>query len=163
MILPSMSRFFRVCFFGLVGTVSSGSLAAQRLSWSTVTTFYADNTEFFTPYRIGETILGAQFHTSLLMRPGRRTSIRLGAFGDQRSGSDEFLESPRPVVAFQYQSRTSTGTLGTVFPERRHGFLDALQVSTLESKQDPQRGHSLTRLMSRDSRRSSTWRCVRAP
>lgn len=132
MILPSMSRLSRVLSLGVLLAIPATRVAAQRLSWTTVTTFYADNTEFFTPYRVGETILGAQFHTSLLMRPGRRTSIRLGAFADQRSGSDEFLESPRPIVAFQYQTRTSTGALGTLLPERRHGLLDALQVSTLE-------------------------------
>lgn len=132
MILGPMSPRFWVCCAGLLTALTTGPLAAQGLSWTTVATFYADNTEFFTPYRVGATILGAQFHSSLEMRPGRRTSFRLGVFGDQRSGSDEFLERPRPIVAFQYQTRRSTGVLGTVLPVRRHGFLDALQVSTLE-------------------------------
>lgn len=132
MILSAMSRIPTAILAGLRLALPAGPVAAQSLAWSTVATLYADNTEFFTPYRVGETILGAQFHSSLVLRPGTRTAIRLGVFGDQRSGSDRFLESPKPIIAFQYQTRSSTGVLGTLLPERRHGYLDALQVSTLE-------------------------------
>ncbi len=127
-----MSRISQGFHSGLVGLIFAGPAVAQGVSWSTVATLYADNTEFFTPYRVGETILGGQFHSALLLRPGPRTSVRLGVFGNQRSGSATFLESPLPIIAFQYQTRTSTGVLGTLLPGRRHGFLDALQQSTLE-------------------------------
>ncbi|HEX7025178.1 MAG TPA: hypothetical protein VF187_10210 [Gemmatimonadales bacterium] len=105
---------------------------AQALTWSTTTTLYGDNTEFFTPYRVGETILGGQFRSTLGLRTGERTAVHLGVFGDHRSGSDEFLATVKPVIAFQYRTATSTGTLGTLVPVRRHGFLEPLQVTTLE-------------------------------
>jgi hypothetical protein len=106
--------------------------AAQSLVWTTTATLYGDNTEFFTPYRIGETILGGQVRSALKLRTGERTALHLGVFADHRSGSDEFLATVKPVITFQYRTATSTGTLGTMFPERRRGMLDPLAVSTLE-------------------------------
>ena len=106
--------------------------AAQSLVWTTTATLYGDNTEFFTPYRTGETILGGQVRSALKLRTGERTALHLGVFADHRSGSDEFLATVKPVITFQYRTATSTGTLGTMFPERRRGMLDPLAVSTLE-------------------------------
>src|SRR6185436_5616000 len=80
---------------------------------------------------IGETILGAQGVSSLLLRTGARTRVRLGAFGDHRSGDDGFL-TVKPVIAFQYRTATSTGSLGTLLPVRRHGLLEPLAATTLE-------------------------------
>ena len=62
------------------------SRAAQSLTWATTATLYGDNTEFFTPYRVGETILGGQFRSALGFRTGERTAFHLGVFGDHRSG-----------------------------------------------------------------------------
>ena len=36
------------------------SAPAQELTWKNAATFYVDNTEFFNPYRTGETQLGGQ-------------------------------------------------------------------------------------------------------
>jgi len=105
---------------------------AQSLTWATSATLYGDNTEFFTPYRVGETILGGQFTSALRFRTGPRTAFHLGVFGDHRSGSDEFVATVLPIIRFQYHTGTSTGALGALFPERRHGFLEPLQVTTLE-------------------------------
>lgn len=132
MILTAMSPIRRAACLGLLALLAAGPVAGQALTWSTRATFYGDNTEFFTPYRVGETILGAQFHSSLLFRPGPTTSFRAGVFGDHRSGAAPFLDPVRPVLAFQYRAGGSTGTLGTLLPERRRGYLDALAVSTLE-------------------------------
>ena len=43
--------------------------AGQAPAWRNLATFYVDNTEFFTPYRVGETILGAQFQSWLEVAP----------------------------------------------------------------------------------------------
>ncbi len=132
MILLRMSRLARALGVTLLLLACAVPAVGQSLTWSTVATLYGDNTEFFTPYRVGETILGGQFHSMLRFRTGERTAFHLGVFGDHRSGSDEFVETVRPVISFQYRTGTSTGTLGTLLPERRRGFLDALSVSTLE-------------------------------
>src|SRR4051794_40522974 len=42
----------------LVGRARAAS--AQELTWKNAGTFYLDNTEFFNPYRTGETLLGGQ-------------------------------------------------------------------------------------------------------
>jgi len=127
-----MSRTARVLGVTLFLLPRAMPAAAQALTWSTAATFYGDNTEFFTPYRVGETILGGQVRSTLRFRTGERTAFHLGVFGDHRSGSDEFVATVKPLITFQYRTSTSTGTIGTLLPERRRGFLDALEVSTLE-------------------------------
>lgn len=105
---------------------------AQQLAWVTRTTLYADDTEFFTPYRVGETILGGQFISTLRLRSGEHTRVDLGAFGDHRSGSDRFLDPVKPVIAFRWAKGGSIATFGALVPERRHGYLEPLEVTTLE-------------------------------
>jgi hypothetical protein len=107
-------------------------LRAQSVVWHQLVTVYADNTEFFTPYRIGETILGGQLTTWLRAAPTSRVAVDAGVFGDVRWGSDEFLDRVKPVLRVRYHRGSSTGVLGTLETTRRHGFLDPLQVSTLE-------------------------------
>jgi hypothetical protein len=106
--------------------------AAQRLAWRTTATLYADNTEFFTPYRVGETLLGGQLATALEFRTGRRTSFTAGLWADHRFGDTEFADPIRPQIAFRYRGRTSTAIIGSYLPERRHGHLEPLEVTTLE-------------------------------
>jgi len=126
-----MSRMARAALLTLL-VAAPGPLAGQSLTWATTATLYGDNTEFFTPYRTGETILGGQFRSTLDFRTGRRTEFGLGAFGDHRSGDDEFLKTIKPILRFRYHAGSSTGVLGTLLPERRHGFLEPLEVTTLE-------------------------------
>jgi hypothetical protein len=132
MILRSMSRLARGILGVSLGAVAASPGAAQSVRWSTTTVLYGDNTEFFTPYRVGETILGAQFFSTLRLRTGARTSVHLGVFGDHRSGAKEFLDPVRPIITFQYANPTGTGVLGTLLTEARHGFLEPLEVTTLE-------------------------------
>ena len=105
---------------------------AQSVDWRTRATFYGDNTEFFTPFRTGETILGAQFSTFLDIQPTRRTRIQAGVFGDLRFGSDEFLDPVKPILSFRYQTPATLGVLGTLETVNRHGYLEPLEVTTLE-------------------------------
>ena len=129
-----MSRLARAAIVAVLVILAAplDAATAQQLTWATRTTLYADNTEFFTPYRVGETILGAQFISALRMRTGERTRIELGVFGDHRSGSDEFLDPVKPVIAFRYARGGFGASLGTLVPERRHGYLEPLEVTTLE-------------------------------
>ncbi len=112
--------------------LSPASLAAQRVTWDNLATLYGDNTEFFTPYRTGETIFGGQFMSQVVVRPSRRFAVHAGVFGDVRWGSDRFLDEVKPVLSVRYTSATSTGVFGTLLTRRRHGLLDPLEVSTLE-------------------------------
>lgn len=108
------------------------ALSAQDVTWRNRATFYGDNTEFFTPYRVGETILGAQIRTWLDIRPSRHTQVLAGVFGDYRYGSDEFADDVKPIISFRYRTDHLTGVLGTLKNADRHGYLEPLQVTTLE-------------------------------
>lgn len=105
---------------------------AQSLTWVTHGTLYGDNTEFFTPYRVGETILGGTIRSYLRMHTGERTRLHAGLIADHRSGSDRFAHPLRPVLAFRYETPAATVTVGSIFPERRHGFIEPLLASTYE-------------------------------
>lgn len=106
--------------------------AAQRLDWRVRAVLYGDNTEFFTPYRVGETILGTQLHSWLEAKPGRRTELRLGLYADRRLGSENFTDTLLPIVSFRYRTRHSEGVVGTLETVRRHGLLEPLMVTTRE-------------------------------
>ncbi len=107
-------------------------LAAQRIDWQTRATFYADNTEFFTPYRTGETIFGGQVGSWISAAAGRNVSLLAGISVDRRWGSGEFVDSIKPVLSVAYRGRHSTGILGTLDSERRHRLIDPVMVSTRE-------------------------------
>jgi hypothetical protein len=107
-------------------------LTAQRVTWRTDAVLYGDNTEFFTPYRTGETILGGQVTSWLDAAAGRSATLRVGVFADRRWGSERFTDSLKPVLAARYQATHSLGVIGTLDNSRRHGLLDPLMVSTRE-------------------------------
>jgi hypothetical protein len=102
------------------------------LTWRSDAVFYGDNTEFFNPYRIGQTILGAQMQTYLSAAPGPRTEIILGVYGDHRSGRSDFFNQVKPLLGFRYRTEASLGVLGTLVTEERHGYIEPLEVATLE-------------------------------
>jgi hypothetical protein len=108
------------------------SAAAQSIDWRTRATFYGDNTEFFTPFRTGETILGAQVFTFLDIVPSEHTRFQAGVFGDLRYGSEEFLDPVKPILSFRYETPATLGVLGTLETVNRHGYLEPLEVTTLE-------------------------------
>jgi hypothetical protein len=107
------------------------SISAQEIHWSNEFVFYLDNTEFFTPYRTGETILGSYFKTCLELGLGDHTRIRAGVFGDHRSGDTTFLDPVKPIIAFLWHTDNSQVVLGTLEPPDRHGYLEPLEVTTL--------------------------------
>jgi hypothetical protein len=105
---------------------------AQDFKWKSGATFYGDNTEFFNPYRVGQTILGAQMQTYFSAAPGPRTEVIMGVFGDHRSGRSDFFNEVKPLLGFRYHTQSSLGVLGTLVTENRHGYLEPLEVTTLE-------------------------------
>jgi len=116
----------------IVALVIAGSAGAQEILWKNEFLFYLDNTEFFTPYRTGETILGAYFKTYLELKTGGNTCVRAGVFGNHRSGDETFLDPVKPILAFRWQTDRSLAVVGTLEPVNRHGYLEPLEVTTLE-------------------------------
>ena len=105
--------------------------SAQEIHWKNEFLFYLDNTEFFTPYRTGETILGSWFKTSLELATGGNTLVTAGVFGDHRSGDTRFLDV-KPLLSFRWQTDRSLMVLGTLETRDRHGYLEPLEATTLE-------------------------------
>ncbi len=105
--------------------------AAQEVRWRSELLFYGDNTEVVTPYRVGETILGAWVKTALEVRTGERTEVRAGVYGTRRSGEGGPQEV-KPILTFRYHTDTTQWLLGTLEPAGRRGYLEPLEVTTLE-------------------------------
>jgi hypothetical protein len=118
--------------------------AAQDVDYSldATTTFYGDNTEFFNPFREGETIIGAHVAIVGEARTSQRLAIRAGVFANQRFGSRDAFEQVRPVISMVIGSRKSQLILGTINTVRRsqgigpdrsgpHALLPPLQIETL--------------------------------
>ena len=103
---------------------------------------YGDNTEFRNPFREGETLFGAAARVYADLRLGSATFVTLGAFGNQRFGSEDAFEQVRPVIALAVRGQRSTFVFGTfpaappdrpMGPDRGgpHGLLPPLQRETL--------------------------------
>lgn len=103
---------------------------------------YGDNTEFFNPFRDGETLLGAAGTVGVDLALTERATLRAGLFLNHRYGSARFAEQVRPVISLAVDrgpSRFVFGTLDTVphaftaAPDLGgpHGLLPPLQVETL--------------------------------
>ena len=118
--------------------------AAQAADYSldATVTFYGDNTEFFNPFRTGQTILGAHAVVFGEARTSDRLAIRAGVDGNQRFGSKRGFEVVRPVLALVIGGPRSRLILGTIETGRRaygigpdrsgpHALLPPLQVETL--------------------------------
>lgn len=115
-----------------LGLAIAAPAVGQEVTWRNLVTAYGDNTEFFTPYREGETILGGQFTSRVVVKPAAKFAVHAGVFGDIRWGSTEFLDEVKPILSFRYETPTSTGVMGTLETGRRHGLLEPLAVTTLE-------------------------------
>lgn len=122
----------------------AATAAAQDVDYSldATVTFYGDNTEFFNPFRDGETTLGAHALVVGQARTSERLAVRAGVFGNQRFGSRDAFEDVRPVLTLIVGRPDSRLILGTIDTVRRaggigpdhtspHGLLPPLQVETL--------------------------------
>jgi hypothetical protein len=106
--------------------------AAQELTWKNGLTFYLDNTEFFNPYRTGETLLGGQVLSYLSAALGPRTEVVAGFHGNHQSGDSRFLSPFKPILGFRYRTDNSLGVIGTLVTEARHGYLEPLEGTLLD-------------------------------
>lgn len=118
------------------------ALAQERLTLRADVLLYGDNTEFRNPFREGETIFGAAVRAAADADITPRLTLSLGAFGNQRFGSEKAFEQARPVVALRVSGRRSAFTFGTLPPRRAdaptgpdrmgpHALLPPLQRETL--------------------------------
>jgi hypothetical protein len=121
---------------------SSIAAAQDHLTLRSDILLYGDNTEFRNPFREGETIFGAAARVAADIELNPRVTISLGAFGNQRFGSEDAFELVRPVIAMTVTGRRSAFTFGTLpalppdgpmGPDRGgpHGLLPPLQRETL--------------------------------
>ena len=80
---------------------------------------YGDYTEFRNPFREGETIFGAA-RVFAEIELNSRVRVSLGAFGNQRFGSEKAFARARPVISLTVAGRRSSFVFGT-FPAPRPG------------------------------------------
>jgi hypothetical protein len=114
----------------LAGRTHAG--CAQQLTWNNGLTFYLDNTEFFNPYRTGETLLGGQILSYISAALGPRTEVVAGFHGNHQSGDSRFLSPFKPILGFRYRTEHSLGVIGTLVTEGRHGYLEPLEGTLLD-------------------------------
>jgi len=118
------------------------ALAQERVTLRSDVLLYGDNTEFRNPFREGETIFGAAARVFVEAGLGANASLSLGAFGNQRFGSEQAFDLARPVIALTVHGRRSSfvfGTLpalrddGPMGPDRGgpHALLPPIQRETL--------------------------------
>lgn len=105
---------------------------AQQPVWKNDLTFYVDNTEFFNPYRTGETLLGGQVQSYLSAWLGPRSEVVAGFYGNHESGSSGFFDPFKPILGYRYRTEHSLGVIGTLVTEDRHGYLEPLQGTLLD-------------------------------
>ncbi len=134
----------RVALVALTTLLVARGASAQSVDYSfeARATFFGDNTEFFNPFRTGQTLIGTNAFVFGEARISPRLAIRGGVFGLQSFGADRSLDQVRPVLSLVIgppQSRLILGTLETVRrvdgpgPDRTgpHGLLPPIQLETL--------------------------------
>jgi hypothetical protein len=126
-------------------TVAAASTAEAQdasVALDASVSFYGDNSEFFNPFSVGETRLGAFTHVLAEARTSPKLAFRLGVFGNFRFESNDSVEQVRPVVAIVVGGMTSRLILGTLETVRRidgsgpdrtgpHSLLPPIQAETL--------------------------------
>jgi hypothetical protein len=116
--------------------------ARQGVTAGASAIFYGDNTEFRNPFREGETIFGAAARLDAQVEITPAVTLSLGAFGNQRFGSDDAFDLVRPILAVTITGSRSSFVFGTLpaprpgtpaGPDRTgpHGLLPPLQRETL--------------------------------
>jgi hypothetical protein len=115
----------------LWGTGPVGTARAEELNLVNDLTFYGDNTEFFEPFRLRQTILGQQFESYLDAPTGDHTGFWAGLFVDHPSAQDTEVDV-KPILSFRFHDNDSTGIFGTLQTVARHGLIEPLEVTTLE-------------------------------
>ena len=126
----------------VLGGLGLPASAQERVTLHTDVTLYGDNTEFFNPFRDGETLFGTAAIVAVDVELNDRVTLRGGIFANHRFGSERFAEQWRPVLSLTIDSGSSRFILGTLdtTPEHDllgpdllgpHGLLPPLQRETL--------------------------------
>jgi hypothetical protein len=123
-------------------TLERSAFAQEHVTLRADALLYGDNTEFRNPFREGETIFGAAVRLGADVNLTPRVILSLGAFGNERFGSEDAFELARPIISLRLQGRRSQFVFGTL-PARRadapsgpdrmgpHALLPPLQRETL--------------------------------
>jgi len=127
------NRFWTKMFLGifLLGCGITSEAFSDDALFKNELTFYGDNTEFFEPYRLRQTLLGQQFESTIQIATGSRTSFEGGLFLDHPS-AQATNTTVNPVFTFRFHSDDFVGILGTLQTIHRHGLIEPLEVTTLE-------------------------------
>ncbi len=144
----------------------SPTAAQERIAFNVDMTFYGDNTEFFNPWREGETLLGAESRLFLDVELNEFVTLRGGVFGDHRFGDDTNFEIVRPVLALHLQNDEARFVIGSIEsgtqevglgPDRQgpHGLLPPLQRESLAFSRPDEAGLQLT--VTKPRFRQETW------
>jgi hypothetical protein len=115
----------------LAGLIQYSPVLAGDVSLKNDFTFYGDNTEFFEPFRNGETILGTQGKSYFEVGLGPKAFLLAGVYADYRDIFDPTV-AVKPVLSFQFRDQGTRLVLGTLETHDRHGYLEPLEVTTLE-------------------------------
>jgi hypothetical protein len=99
--------------------------------WKSQFTFYGDNTEFFEPFRVRETILGQQLESYVDASASGQADLWGGLFLNHPS-AQEISTDVQPILSFVYHSGGSQFIFGTLQPVYRHGLIEPMEVTTLE-------------------------------
>ena len=145
-----------VLLAGVLAVSHVGSAAAQdRINFVVDTTFYGDNTEFFNPWRDGETLLGTEGRLFLDIDLDEHVTVRAGLFGNHRFGDDHNFENVRPVLALHVMNEGTRFIIGSIEsgtqqvglgPDQLgpHGLLPPLQRTSLAFSRPDEAGLQLT-------------------
>ena len=122
----------RVQWGWAAGLIFSTTLAAAgNATLQNTFTFYSDNTEFFEPFRLRETILGERVISYLALAAGDQTALRVGLSADHRDARNSET-SVQPVLSFIHHAGELESVMGAILPVRRHGLLEPMEVTNLE-------------------------------
>ena len=106
-----VSAIVALLMFGLFG---QPAMAQERVTLLTNSTFYADNSEFFNPFRDGETLFGNAVTFAVDVDLTEQVTFRGGIFMNHRYGSESYAEQWRPVFRIDLHSDTQRFIVGTL-------------------------------------------------
>ncbi len=112
-------------------TAPAPTVAAGETVWKNQFTFYGDNTEFYEPFRVRETLLGQQFESYLDASAGSHTDLWTGVYLNHPSAQAVTVDV-EPILSYVYHSGGSQFIFGTLQPVYRHGLIEPMEVTTLE-------------------------------
>src|SRR5258708_17537417 len=94
-------KFAWICVFSALLSYSRLTFGGD-VTWKNNFTFYGDNTEFFEPFRNGETILGTQGKSYFEAGLGPTAFLLAGVFADYRHFLSPAI-TVKPILSFQYR------------------------------------------------------------